>query len=54
MPTMTAAEPRQDYVAPGVEVLGRLTDLAAGAGDKGALVVMQSIPGGAGDGPVIP
>jgi hypothetical protein len=46
MPT-THAEPRQDYVAPDVEVLGQLTDLAAGAGDKGALVVMQTgaIPG---------
>lgn len=38
----TTAEPRQDYVAPDVEDLGRLTDLAIGTGDKGALVVMQT------------
>lgn len=44
MPTTTA--PRLDYVAPDLEVLGGLTDLAIGAGDEGALVVMQTgIPG---------
>ena len=39
MPT-TVAAPQQTYLAPDLEVLGTLTDLAAGAGDEGALVVM--------------
>jgi hypothetical protein len=39
----TYAEPRQDYVAPDLEVLGRLTDLAVPAGDTGSLEVMLSV-----------